>query len=100
MVGGRAAGESEIGTLGWISPHPSLKSRLKRLRALGAHVDERALQGGMAPKQMALLVLVGVPIGLLIGALLSVVVVLATGLVIVFMMIPMGLIYFLFEWLF
>jgi Zn-dependent protease with chaperone function len=104
VVGGARIGQegaSEIGgNLGWLSPHPSLKSRLKRLQALGAYVDERVFSGGMTPTQVALMILVGGPIGLLIGALMTVALTLATGLVIVFMMIPMALIYFLFEWLF
>ena len=40
------ADESELGHLGWLSVHPSLQSRLRRLQAMGAHVDPRDLDDG------------------------------------------------------
>jgi hypothetical protein len=67
---------------------------------MGAHV--RADEGGrsMKPAQIGLLVVFGVPLALLIAVLLGIVVVLSTGLTIVFMMIPMAVVYWVFEWLF
>ena len=56
----------------WISPHPSLQSRLKRLQAQGAHVDAAAFaEAGPTPKQMALIVLVGGPLIALCAVLLE-----------------------------
>jgi Zn-dependent protease with chaperone function len=92
--------ESEIGQLGWVSVHPSLPSRLKRLQAMGARVDEAVFASKRRPAQDALLLLAMSPLIALIVFLLGVVVVLSTGLVIVFMMIPMGIVYLVFELLF
>ena len=97
----RAIDESEIGQLGWVSVHPSLQSRLKRLRAMGAHVDEAALAG---PRRWSaqdwVLIAAMSPLIALIVFLLGIVVLLSTGLVLVFMMIPMGIVYLVFEVLF
>jgi Zn-dependent protease with chaperone function len=93
--------ESELGgELGWISVHPSLKSRLKRLRAMGAHVEASEPATPRNPVHVALAIVIFGPFAVLIAFLLGLVVVLATGLTIVFMMIPMGIVYFVFEWLF
>jgi Zn-dependent protease with chaperone function len=92
--------ESEIGQFGWLSVHPPLPSRLNRLQAMGAHVDEAALQQAHTTRQVLLGALIFSPLLVLIGLLLGVVVVLATGLTIVFMMIPMGIVYYVFEWLY
>ena len=92
--------DAEMGGLSWVSFHPSLPSRLKRLRAMGAHVREGALGKPHSPAQIALMVAIFAPLALLIAFLLSVVVVLSTGLTIVFMMIPMAIVYAVFEWLF
>ena len=92
--------QSEIGQLGWVSAHPSLQSRLKRLRAMGAHVDEAALAGPQRSVQDWVVIAAMSPLLALIVFLLGIVVVLATGLVIVFMMIPMGIVYLVFELLF
>jgi Zn-dependent protease with chaperone function len=92
--------DEEMGGLSWVSFHPSLAKRLKRLRAMGAHV--RADEGGrpMNPAQIGLLLAFGVPLALLMAVLLGIVVVLSTGLTIIFMMIPMAVVYWVFEWLF
>jgi len=92
--------QSEIGQMGWLSVHPTLQSRLKRLQAMGAHVSAEALDDGGAGKKMWLSLLIFSPFLALVVFLMGVVVVLATGLVIVFMMIPMALVYAVFEWLF
>lgn len=92
--------QSEIGQFGWLSVHPSLQSRLKRLQKMGAHVSAEALEAGTSSKQMMLAMLVFSPFLVLIAFLIGVVVVLSTGLVLVFMMIPMGVVYAIFEWLF
>jgi Zn-dependent protease with chaperone function len=96
----RGTDESEIGQLGWVSVHPSLPSRLKRLRAMGAHVDEAALAGPKRSPQDWVLIAAMSPLLALIVFLLGIVVLLSTGLVIVFMMIPMGIVYLVFESLF
>jgi hypothetical protein len=92
--------EPEIGQSSWISAHPPLPSRLKRLQAMGAHVSEAAFANPTKPKQTALMWLVLSPLMALIAVLLGVVVVLSTGLVVVFMMIPMGIVYLVFKTLF
>jgi Flp pilus assembly protein TadB len=94
------ADESEIGQLGWLSAHPSLASRLKRLQRMGAHVDPRTLEEGTSGRQMTLGLLLLSPVFALVAVLLGVVVVLCTGLILVFMMIPMGIVYAVFELLF
>lgn len=91
--------QSEIGQFGWLSVHPSLQSRLKRLQKMGAHVDPAALEDP-SRKQTMLALLIFSPLFALIAFLMGVVVVLCTGLVLVFMMIPMGVVYAIFEWLF
>lgn len=92
--------ESEIGQMGWLSVHPSLQSRLKRLQKMGAQVAPEALTGGTPSNQLLLGLLLFSPLLVLIAFLMGVVVVLCTGLIIVFMMIPMGIVYAIFEWLF
>jgi Zn-dependent protease with chaperone function len=92
--------EPEIGQLSWISAHPPLPSRLKRLQAMGAHVSEAAFASPTKPKQTALMWLVLSPLMALVAVLLGVVVVLSTGLVVVFMMIPMGIVNLVFKTLF
>jgi hypothetical protein len=92
--------EPEIGQASWISAHPSLPSRLKRLQAMGAHVSEAVFASSTKPKQTALMWLVLSPLMALVAVLLGVVVVLSTGLVVVFMMIPMGIVYLVFKTLF
>jgi Zn-dependent protease with chaperone function len=92
--------EPEIGQLGWLSVHPSLQSRLKRLQEMGARVDEAVFRSPRSSQQTALLWLAMSPLIALIAVLLGVVVVLSTGLVLVFMMIPMGIVYLVFESLF
>lgn len=91
--------DDDVGGLSWVSFHPSLAKRLKRLRALGASVraPEPERQG---PAQTVLLVLVGAPLAAIVAVLLGVVVVLATGLTVLFMMIPLGIVYWVFEWLY
>ena len=90
----RGMDESEIGQMGWVSVHPSLPSRSKRLRAMGARVDEAALgEPAQVGRRIGLLIAAMSPLIALIVFLLGVVVVLSTGLVIVFMMIPMGIVY-------
>ncbi|MCC6178757.1 MAG: M48 family metalloprotease [Chloroflexi bacterium] len=92
--------DSELSTFGWIDPHPPLEKRLERLRALGAHVADPVNQQSMSSSQKALMAVVLGPLGLLIAVLMSIAVVLATGLAVVFMMIPMALVYAVFELLF
>jgi Zn-dependent protease with chaperone function len=92
--------ESEIGQFGWLSVHPPLASRLKRLQKMGAHVDASALETDASGKRTALALVLFSPLFALIAFLMGVVVVLSTGLVLVFMMIPMGIVYAIFEWLF
>lgn len=94
------AKDSDMGGLSWISFHPSLPSRLKRLRAMGAHVDEAVFKSRMTGQQMAIMAAVITPLAAVVAVLLGVAIVLATGLVIVFMMIPMGIVYWTFELLF
>jgi Zn-dependent protease with chaperone function len=96
----RMADESEIGQMGWVSVHPSLPSRLKRLQAMGARVDEAALSSPRKSPQDWVFLAAMSPLIALIVFLLGVVVVLSMGLVIVFMMIPMGIVYLVFELLF
>ena len=91
--------QSEIGQFGWLSVHPSLQSRLKRLQKMGAQIDPAALEDPSS-KHTALMLLVLSPVFALVAFLMGVVVVLSTGLVLVFMMIPMGIVYAIFEWLF
>jgi Zn-dependent protease with chaperone function len=103
VVGGGVrdgASDDEVGGLSWVSFHPSLESRLKRLRALGARVDDPAPERPRHPAQTALMVAIVAPFAAIIAVLLGVVVVLATGLTVVFMMIPLGIVYFFFEWLY
>jgi Zn-dependent protease with chaperone function len=94
------ADESELGQMSWVSVHPSLPSRLKRLQAMGAHVDEAVFAEQRRRPQDLVLLLAMSPLIALIVFLLGVVVVLSTGLVLVFMMIPMGIVYLVFEALF
>ena len=44
-----------IGKLGWLSVHPSLASRLKRLQKMGAHVDPEALEDASTSKQQLMM---------------------------------------------
>jgi Zn-dependent protease with chaperone function len=92
--------ESEMGGLSWVSFHPSLAKRLKRLQAMGAHIDDPEPASRRNPVQVGLIVAFATPLAALIAFLLGVVVVLATGLTIVFMMIPMGIVYWVYEWLY
>jgi Zn-dependent protease with chaperone function len=92
--------ESEMGGLSWVSFHPSLAKRLKRLQAMGARIDDPGAARPTNPVQVALIVAFATPIAALLAFLLGLVVVLATGLTIVFMMIPMGIVYWIFEWLY
>ncbi|MCC7368562.1 MAG: M48 family metalloprotease [Chloroflexi bacterium] len=92
--------ESEIGQLGWLSMHPPLASRLKRLQKMGAHVDPEAFEGSWTSKLQLVMLAIFSPLFLLIAFLMGVVVVLCTGLILVFMMIPMAIVYAIFEWLF
>ena len=92
--------ESEIGQFGWLSVHPSLVSRLKRLQKMGAHIDPAALEESPRSKPTTLVLLIISPLFAIVAVLMGVVVVLCTGLVLVFMMIPMGIVYAIFEWLF
>jgi Zn-dependent protease with chaperone function len=92
--------EPEIGQFSWISAHPPLPSRLKRLQAMGAHVSEAVFASPTKPKHTALMWLVVSPLFALVAVLLGVVVVLSTGLVVVFMMVPMGVVYLVFKTLF
>ena len=94
------AEESELGGTSWVSAHPSLPSRLKRLKAMGAHVDEAVFASERRRPQDTIVLLAMSPLIALVVFLLGVVVVLATGLVVVFMMIPMGIVYLVFEALF
>lgn len=96
----RAVDQSELGQMSWVSVHPSLPSRLKRLQAMGANVDPAALASQRKTPQDWVFMLAMSPLIALIVFLLGVVVVLSTGLVIVFMMIPMGIVYLVFELLF
>ena len=68
---------------------------------MGAHVDEAALAG---PRRWSVqdwvLIAAMSPLIALIVFLLGIVVLLSTGLVLVFMMIPMGIVYLVFEVLF
>lgn len=93
------ADESELGHLGWLSVHPSLQSRLRRLQAMGAHVDPRDLDDGRGRQFWIGLAIVS-PLFALVAVLMGLVVVMATGLVVVFMMIPLALVYAVFELLF
>jgi hypothetical protein len=95
-----SADAGEMGGLSWVSFHPSLASRLTRLRAMGAHVSDPDLGRPRRPLQTVVLLAFGLPIGALIAVLLGIVVVLATGLTVLFMMIPMAVVYAVFEWLF
>jgi Zn-dependent protease with chaperone function len=92
--------ESEMGGLSWVSFHPSLAKRLKRLRAMGAHIASEEPARPRNPVHVALMVAFVAPLAALIAFLLGLVVVLSTGLTIVFMMIPMGIVYWVFEWLY
>lgn len=92
--------DDEMGGLSWVSFHPSLAKRLKRLQAMGAHVDDDAFGRPRKPLPIGLILVFGLPLALLMVVLLSIVVVLCTGLTIVFMMIPMAVVYAVFEWLF
>lgn len=96
----RAVDQSELGQMSWVSVHPSLPSRLKRLQAMGANVDPAALASQRKTPQDWVFMLAMSPLIALIVFLLGVVVALSTGLVIVFMMIPMGIVYLVFELLF
>jgi len=98
VVGG--GGGSGSSTFGWVSPHPSLQKRLKRLQAQGAHVDTSTFKRGPTPAQIGLMVLIFGPLIALCTVLLGVAAVLATGLTIVFMMIPLAIVYGIFELLF
>jgi Zn-dependent protease with chaperone function len=93
--------ESTDGLHSWISPHPSLQRRLKRLQAQGAHVDSASFgRPGPTPKQIFWMVAIFGPLIALCVVLMSIAVVLATGLTIVFMMIPLAIVYAIFELLF
>src|SRR5215212_888524 len=92
--------EAEAGGLSWVSFHPSLGERLKRLQAMGAHVEASAPAPSRNPLHIGLIALIVAPLAALIAVLLSVVVVLATGLTVAFMMIPLAIVYAVFEWLF
>jgi hypothetical protein len=97
---GHAPDESDIGGLSWVSFHPSMASRLKRLRAMGAHVSDAGLERPRSSAQIALIAAIVAPLAIVIAVLLGLAVVLATGLTVIFMMIPMGIVYAVFEWLF
>ena len=92
--------EAEIGGLSWVSFHPSLSSRLKRLRAMGAHVEDDRPRKRSNPAGLALLIAIVAPLAVLMAVLLGLVVVLTTGLTVVFMMIPLAIVYAVFELLF
>lgn len=95
-----AADEPEIGQLGWVAVHPPLASRLKRLQAMGAQIAVGAPRTGLPDTRTLLLALVLVPVFALVGVLITIAVVLSTALVVVFMMIPLGIVYAVFELLF
>ena len=96
----RAVDESELGQMSWVSVHPSLPSRLKRLQAMGAQVDEAVFASQRTSPTDWVFMLAMSPFIALIVLLLGVTVVLSSGLVIVSMMIPMGIVYLVFELLF
>ena len=92
--------QSELSQFGWVALHPSLEKRLHRLRALGTQVELAAPDRSTYSLGAILGMLAFSPLLLLVVVLLGIAIALSTGLVVVFMMIPMMLVYGLFELLF